>query len=240
MGILRATPRAVAHYVRRAPGTFVWLTILLITTYVVRHLSPGFENHFLERRSTNIHNLWKDPVRVLIGSAMYLDGGTWLFYFVLYNLFHVPAERWLGTGRWLAVCAVAHVGATYLSEGVLLLAIHYGHAPHHDVFVRDIGVSYALAGVQGVLTFRLPWRWARWAYGFCVLAFYGAALVQGRTFTDVGHFTSVLIGMACWPVGRWWAARHSGPRAPARWSDGSAGGDAGGGNDGSGGPPPSG
>ncbi|GLF95585.1 rhomboid-like protein [Streptomyces yaizuensis] len=191
--------------VRSAPGTYMWLSVLFVTTVLMRHMSPAFEAAFLQERSTNIHQLSTHPVRVLISSAFWIDGGGWLSYAVLYTLFHAPAERWLGTLRWLMVAVAAHVLATLVSEGVLLWAIRHGLAPHSAVDTLDIGVSYALAGVIAVLTYHLapPWRYG---YLAAVLVVYGIPLVTGRTFTDIGHFTSVLIGLACWPL-----TRHRGP-----------------------------
>ncbi|WP_441248419.1 rhomboid-like protein [Kitasatospora sp. McL0602] len=189
------------RYVRSAPGTYIWLAILFVTTLIIRHVSPEFADGILEKRSTNIEYLSQDPVRVLITSALWIAGGGWFFYFVLYNIFHVPAERWLGTRRWLAVLLIAHVGATFISEGVLLWAIDHGHAPESARYTLDYGVSYALAGIEAVLTYLIvaPWRYL---YVAGVLFFYGAALVNGRTFTDVGHFTAVLLGLACYPITR--------------------------------------
>ena len=197
----RGPGAAVLDYVRRAPGTYLWLLVLLFTTYVMHRINPAMADSFLRKRSTNLHQLATNPVRVLFASTLWLDGGGWLGMFVLYNLFHVPAERWLGTLRWFAVVAVAHVGATYLSEGVLYWAIHHGRAPASAVNTLDVGVSYALAGAQAVLVYRIapPWRYV---YLVGVLAWYGQALVHGRTFTDVGHFTSVLLGLACYPLTR--------------------------------------
>lgn len=199
-------------YVRRAPGTFVWLAVLLATTVVMHHLSPTALNDVLGDRSTNLHHLRQDPVRVLISSAFWLAGGSWLGYVVLYNLFHVPAERWLGTWRWLTVVVVAHVGATYLSEGVLYLAIRHGRAPESAVNTLDIGISYALAGVMAVLTYRIapPWRYP---YVVGVLLVYGLPLLGGLTFTDIGHFTAALIGLGCYPLTR----ARPGTWDPAAW-----------------------
>ncbi|MFE0463057.1 rhomboid-like protein [Kitasatospora sp. NPDC058965] len=193
--------RACARYVGRAPGTYVWLAVLLLTTQIIHHVSPEFANHLLRRRSTNLHELSKSPVRVLISSAFWIAGGGWWFYFVFYNIFHVPAERWLGTARWLAVVAVAHVGATYLSEGVLYWAIQHGYAPERARFTLDYGVSYALAGVEAVLTYLIvrPWRYL---YVAGVVLFYGLALISSRDFTSVGHFSAVLLGLACYPITR--------------------------------------
>ena len=192
---------AVWHYVRRAPGTFLWLLALAVTTHVMNRMNPAFQDQFLRQRSTNLHELSQRPVRVLIASAFWLDGGGWFGYFLLYNLFHVPAERWLGTRRWLGVVAFAHVGATYLSEGVLYWAVRRGTAPASAVNTLDVGVSYALAGVQAVLVYRLAAPW-RWFYLAAVLLWYGSALVHGRTFTDVGHFTAAVLGLLCYPLTR--------------------------------------
>ncbi|WP_237536637.1 rhomboid-like protein [Streptomyces sp. SID5785] len=188
-----------AAWVRSAPGTYLWLAALFVTTVAVHHMSPDFEQAFLRQRSTNLHELSENPVRVLVASAFWIDGSSWWPYAVLYTLFHAPAERWLGTPRWLAVAAAAHVLATLISEGALLWAIRHGHAPTSSVNTLDIGVSYALAGVAAVLTYRIPRPW-RYAYLAALLAFYGAPLVTGRTFTDLGHATAALIGLCCRPL----------------------------------------
>lgn len=162
-------------------------------------MSPDFEEDFLRQRSTNIHELTQDPLRVLATSAFWIDGGRWIPYAVLYTVFHAPAERWLGTLRWLAVVVLAHVLASLVSEGVLAWAIRHGHVPWSAANTLDVGVSYALAGVIAVLTYRIPRPW-RYVYLFAVLVFYGIPLVTGRSFTDLGHFTAVLIGLACYPL----------------------------------------
>lgn len=195
------TLRAVWCYVRRAPGTFVWLAILFLTTVLIRHVDPHTANRILERHSTNLHYLSKSPVRVLITSAFYIAGGGWWFYLIVYNIFHVPAERWLGTARWLAVAVIAHVGATYLSEGVLSWAINHQLAPEKARFTLDYGVSYALAGVEAVLVYLIATPW-RYVYLVGLLGFYGLGIVQSRDFTSIGHFSAVLLGLACYPLTR--------------------------------------
>ncbi|MEV7087715.1 rhomboid-like protein [Streptomyces sp. NPDC093085] len=193
--------RTVRAWVGRAPGTYLWLAALFVTTVALHRMSPAFEEHFLRQRSTNIHELSTDPLRVLVSSAFWIDGGTWLPYAVLYTVFHAPAERWLGTPRWLGVVVLAHVGATLISEGVLAWAVRTGHAPQAAVDTLDIGVSYALAGVAAVLTYRIPRPW-HLPYLGAVLIFFGTPLVIGRSFTDLGHFAAVVIGLGCYPLTR--------------------------------------
>ncbi|MER5885069.1 rhomboid-like protein [Streptomyces sp. NPDC001941] len=209
--------RTLRHRARRwitgAPGTYLWLAALFVTAVAVHHMSPEFEDEFLRQRSTNIHELTSKPVRVLISSAFWLDGGGWLPYAALYTLFHAPAEHWLGTRRWLGVVAAAHVLATLISQSVLAWAIRHGHAPAGAANTLDVGVSYALAGVVGVLVYRLapPWRWL---YLAVVLVVYATPLLSSVTFTDIGHFTALLIGLGCYPLTR---GRPGGPWDPAAW-----------------------
>ncbi|MFD7885565.1 rhomboid-like protein [Streptomyces bauhiniae] len=209
--------RVVAGYVRSAPGTYVWLAILFVTTVAMHHMSPEFEKEFLRQRSTNIHELSQNPVRVLITSGMWIDGGHWLPYVVAYSVFHAQVERWVGTARWVVVCVAAHVLATLISELALLRAINDGHAPASAVNTLDIGVSYALAGVMGVLAYRIAAPW-RYPYLAVLLAVYTVPLVDGRTFTDVGHALAALIGLACYPLvrdrGSTWRPFRS-PAAPS-------------------------
>ncbi|MEV0062814.1 rhomboid-like protein [Nocardia sp. NPDC050718] len=192
---------AVWRWVRSAPGTYLWLAALAVTTVIIRRLPDDEARQWLGHRSTNLHHLAEDPVRVLIGSAFWTDGGSWFAYAVLFTLFHANTERWLGTLRWLAVAVVAHVGATYLSEGVLLWAIRNDDAPARAMYTLDVGVSYALAGVAAVLAYRLVTPW-RWLYIMGVLAVVLPPVFVNRTFTDVGHASAAAIGFACYPLTR--------------------------------------
>ncbi|MFE2263390.1 rhomboid-like protein [Streptomyces griseosporeus] len=207
--------RRMWGYVRDAPGTYLWLGVLFLTTVALHHMSPEFEQEFLRARSTNLRELSSDPVRVLIASAMWIEGGRWVPYAVLYSVFHAQAERWLGTVRWLAVCVVAHVGATLVSQGALLWAIRAGVAPRSAVDAMDVGVSYALAGVVGVLVYRIPGTAWRYGYLLAVLAVYGVPLALGPTFTDLGHGVGLLTGLACRPLVRGRPGKTRNPKETA-------------------------
>lgn len=201
-------PKSLAHaawdYVCSAPATFSWLAVLLATTIAMKQFSPDFRRRFVLHHSTNLHELSHNPIRVLVTSALWLDGGNWWPYLILYCVFHAPVERWLGTARWLAVVVVSHVGATYISQSIVYYDIRHGTAPGSAAFISDIGVSYALAGVQGVLAYLItpPWRYI---YAMALIAYYGYPVLYNsgyRAFTDVGHFTALLLGLACYPLTR--------------------------------------
>jgi hypothetical protein len=199
--------RAVWRYVRCAPATFAWLIVLTVTTILISRITPELRDRFLRQRSTNLHELTNHPIRVLISSALWIDGGGLWVYYILYNVFHVPVERMLGTSRWFAVVVAAHVGATYLSEGAVYWEVRHGYLPRSAIYTLDVGVSYALAGVEAVLAYLIASPWS-YFYAAALVLYYGYRLVFGNTFTDLGHFSALMIGFACFPLtrvyeGRW-------------------------------------
>ena len=206
LGVMVSAAKAVWHYLRRAPATFVWLIILTVTTYLISRVEPEFRDRFLRQRSTNLHELSTNPIRVLISSALWIDGGGLWIYYLLYNVFHVPVERMLGTARWFAVVVASHVGATYLSEGAVYWEVRHGYLPHSAIFTLDVGVSYALAGVEAVLAYLIATPWS-YVYAGLLILYYGFHLIVGNTFTDLGHFSALMIGFACFPLTRHYTDR---------------------------------
>jgi hypothetical protein len=194
------------HFVIGAPLTYLWLAALLVTTIIKDHFLTKRELHeVLLDGSTNIHHLLKDPLEVLIYSLLWIDGRHWVPYLVLFTLFLAPAEQWLGHLRWATVGLTAHVGATYVSEGLLDLAIDFHRAPHKLVNAADIGVSYFLVGVMAVLTYHVARPW-RWGYLAILLVIYGYPLTRidlnDPDFTAIGHFTAILIGLCFYRMAR--------------------------------------
>lgn len=198
--MLTHLPRDAWHYVRTAPGTYLWLAALLGTTLAVHRLPPDRARALLTRNSTNLTRLRAAPIKVLITSGFFIAGADWWFYAAVYSLFQAPVEHWLGTWRWLAVVLIAHVGATLVSQGWLALRIRRGRLPEELRDVDDYGVSYALAGSMALLTFVIDAPW-RYVYLPCVLLFYGTDYARRRDFTGLGHVTAVLLGLSCFWIG---------------------------------------
>ena len=191
-------------FVRSAPLTYAWLIVLGCTTAIEQGLNRRQLHHLLVHRSTNLHHLGTDPIKVLIESLLWINGRHWLAYVayvVIFTVFVAPAEHWLGWRRWLAVGLIAHVVATYLSEGVLYLRIELGTARESLVNVTDIGVSYFVVGLVAVLAYHITVPW-RWAYIAAVLVTFTVALVCRSGFTGLGHLFAVAIGLCCYPLTR--------------------------------------
>ncbi|MGB6207854.1 rhomboid-like protein [Mycobacterium sp.] len=192
---------AAWRFVRTAPLTYVWLTVLLVTTIIQRQLGQRELHTVLVHGSTNLHELATDPLRVLFESLLWIDGRYWTPYLVLFTLFLAPAEQWLGQIRWLTVGLTAHIGATYISEGVLYLAIQHHLAPERLVHARDIGVSYFLVGVVAVLSYHVAKPW-RWGYLAVLIVLFTGLVISDPKFTAIGHFAAIFIGLLFYPMAR--------------------------------------
>lgn len=192
---------AVWRFVRSAPLTYLWLAVLLFTTIIQHILSRRQLYTVLVHRSTNLYHLARDPLEVLFSSLLWIDGRYWTPYLVLFSLFLAPAERWLGQIRWLTVGLTAHTGATYISEGLLYLAIQHHLAPERLVHARDIGVSYFLVGVIAVLGYRIAQPW-RWGYLAILIVIFTVLMIFNLNFTAIGHFAAIFIGLCFYPLAR--------------------------------------
>ncbi|MEU4731555.1 rhomboid-like protein [Streptomyces sp. NPDC023588] len=201
--------RPLRSWIRSSPGTHIWLLIIAVTSIVVVIAPDRVEHVLLHRNSSNIHQLDKYPVRALLSSAFWIENPASLaLYAVLFELFHAPVERWLGTLRWLTIVATAHIVATLVSQKVLLMAIQDHRAPRSMTRVVDIGVSYGLAAAVGVLTYRLPGPW-KWIYLTGAVAFFAGPLATGGTFTDLGHAIALAVGLLAWPLTRHVVSRET-------------------------------
>lgn len=207
----RSWPHVLVHLVGSAPVTFSWLAVLFMTT-ALQHLLPRLHlRELLHQNSTNLHHLASDPVRVLWSSLLWIDGYAWWPYLLVFCLFLAPAERWLGSLRFAIAGLTAHIVATYLSEGYLYWQIQEAAVSPRYLNARDVGVSYFVVGIVGLLTYRIARPW-RWLYLLIAGAWFVMPVALGPTFTAVGHFSALLIGLALYPLSR---GRPAPPLDPA-------------------------
>lgn len=194
-------PRTVG-YVRSAPATYVYLAVLFVTSWILQTSSSRIADALLQERSTNLHHLARDPLRVLLSSAFWVGSvRDWLAWVVLLSLFAAPVERWIGTTRTVLIFVIGHVGATLATAAGLWVALHSDLVESSVVNARDVGASYGFAAVAAVLTYGLPGR-PRLLYAGALIAFAGASLALNHNFTYWGHLIALAIGFACYPLVR--------------------------------------
>ena len=125
--------RTAGRLFRDAPATLTWLGIIIATSIVQSSLPAPRAARILHHTSTNLKNLLNLKVRVLATSAFWLDSDLLFAQLVLWTIVFIailaPAERWLGTKRWLVAVLVSHVGATIITAARLWLLIKLGRQP---------------------------------------------------------------------------------------------------------------
>ena len=190
----------VTAYVRAAPFTFAYLALLLVTTGVLAASSERGRTTLLRASSTNLNHLAREPVRVLVASALWLQGFSVLTWALLFVVVLAAVERALGTRRALALFAAGHVGATLLTALGLWIGIRAGaFSPGLDDTI-DVGVSYGFVAAAAAFTFLLPRR-VRLPYAAALVGYLVFRLVAGQTYTDAGHLVALSIGYCLWWTG---------------------------------------
>jgi Rieske Fe-S protein len=204
----------VAGLGRAAPGTLIYLFTLLITQLTLNTVDERLGRRLLLSESTNLHNMARSPVQVLIGSAFWTDTSPWLTYLLFAALLAVmvPVEQWLGTGRWLVTFASGHIGATLATLLATGYALRSGLLHPTIANVPDVGASYGLFAAAGILTYRLSRTPLRYTWLALYLVGLATALVINHQIADLGHTCAFLIGLALWPLAR---GRHRVAAQPA-------------------------
>jgi hypothetical protein len=190
------------------PFTFWYLALLLASTIVIRAVSPQTAQEILSWSSTSSANLHRHLFRVLIASALWVDGRYW-WYVVLFSLVFAPVERRIGARWTIAVFASAHVLATLASELPIGWQVRHHLLPRAMAHLSDFGVSYGFFGVLGIaiLMLRGWWRWTALVLAEAAVVLPWFAASDGPTADPslIGHPLSLHIGLLGWLP---WAVRH--------------------------------
>jgi hypothetical protein len=191
------TPKAKA-YMRSAPGTFTYLFVLVITTWVLQTSTSRVAKTLLLASSTNLHHLVIDPMPVLFGSAFWVSGGDELLLtLVLFIVFAARVERWLGTARTVTVFFIGHIGATLLVALWLWASLNFAVVRSPVTNAQDVGASYGFAALVGILAFRRSGP-RRWIYIGIAIIFIAIYLAFQPSFTNWGHGLALVIGLSCY------------------------------------------
>ena len=161
-------------------------------------------------------------MNVLVFSAFVVDSPWSVWILPLLVVVFGAAQRWVGRAATILVAACGHVFGTF----VVALLVNTGIA-HHQLSRRladdpDVGVSYGVVALAGLLVFRVPARYRGRASvaGTVLLAL---VLALSQTFTDLGHLAAWALGVSTGFVGtRIRKTRHQAVR-PSEMPDGSFG-----------------
>jgi hypothetical protein len=193
-------PGRVLHLVQSRDLALGYAAVVVTSVVVVFSRPHGEAARVVLDSSTNLHNLRADPILVLLLSAFVVSSPWSLWVLPVLVWAYGAAQRWLGRTATVLVALFGHVFSTVF-VGVLLTA---GIA-HHQLSRRvarepDVGVSYGLATVLGLLTYRLPPRHRHRVVALGTVALVGMVAVS-QTFTDLGHLVAWGIGLSMGFVG---------------------------------------
>ena len=196
------TLRRITKWISSAPATSAYLLVLVATTAVLSSSSQRSDDQLLLSVSTNLHQLTRDPVRVLIASAFWTSGWWELaLWTALFAAILAPVERRIGWRRTTLTFAAGHLGATLVVATGLWIGIQLGARDPGDVVAQDVGASYGFFAVAALAAYLLAPRY-RIRYLAAIVVYVVAAAALFHTFTDFGHLAAVAIGLACYPLVR--------------------------------------
>jgi hypothetical protein len=201
--------RRLVELLRGTDLAWAYAAVVVAVAIVVRVLPGTRPEDLVLDTSTNLDNLRHTPLLVL-GASAFVVAPVWGLW-ILAPLVAVfaAAQRWLGRAATVIVAVFGHVGATLFVAALLAAGINDGVVDAELARAPDVGVSYGLAAVAGVLVGRVPRRWRLW-YALGVLAVALGTLLPDPDFTAVGHVTAVLVGFALAVL----ATRRPEPAAP--------------------------
>ncbi len=182
-------------WVRGRQVGVAYALIVLVVTVVLQALPAEMRERVVLRASTNLVNLREQPLTVLAASAFVLGTWTSVLELPVLVLAYGAVQRWLGWRASVLAGVLGHVGATLFVAVILVTGIARGDIALRVAAVTDVGVSYGMASVGGLLVARVSRRWLplylAGAFGYLVYGF-----LHDRSFTALGHATAFAIGIS--------------------------------------------
>lgn len=188
-----------ARLVAGAPLTTCYVLVLLVSTILLRHVSAAQADRLLDFSSTDVAHLGRDPLLVLVLSALWLPGQLWFPFGVVLLVTAAPLERHIGSALVALVFLSGHVLATLLTELPVAAAIGLGWLPAASGHRIDVGASYGLLAVVAVFVGGLS-RLRGLAVLVLAWGLVAGFALSGPDMTMYGHALAVVIGVCWWPV----------------------------------------
>ncbi|MEE1927613.1 rhomboid-like protein [Streptomyces sp. TRM 70351] len=201
------------------PFTFCYLLLLAVTTVLTEIGDPAAVSRWLAGSSTDVQNLAKEPLFVLVASALIYQGALLSPYVLGFVLALTGLERRVGGWRTAVVFVAGHVLATLATQLTVAAAVALEHLPESSLTRLQYGITCGVLACAGALAGVLRVVWARWLLLAAVTTVVVAELVSlTDPVTDWSHLLALLTGIALWPPLRRYqrtgSAAHPRPAVP--------------------------
>jgi hypothetical protein len=174
--------------------------VALVYAFIVVAVAVGFSvgstsahQRMILEVSTNLANLRRRPLSVLVESAFVVSGLQALVNLPTLVVVYTVSQRWVGRFATIFVGILGHVGATLFVSTLLASGISHGRLSRGVARVSDVGVSYGVACVAAFVVTQVPRRWRRW-YAAVLVAYFAGPLVWDPNFTNIGHSAALVLG----------------------------------------------
>ena len=186
----------------------VYAVLVVVVSVVAATQPPSLLRDIVQTSSTNLVNMRQRPLSVLFASAFVISPVSGLWIVVPMVVAYGGLQRWLGRASLFVVAVLGHIGATLFVATMEITELAKGRVGFSIAVSPDVGVSYGLAAVAGVLVVRVPDPWRRRYVIASLIVIVGQFLIL-RNFTGLGHLTAWLIGLAvAVPVSGAMGTRH--------------------------------
>lgn len=191
--VARLGPRLLAA-VRGRDLAVSYAGVVIVVAIALSLVPSRVADRFILDSSTNLVNLRQHPPFVLVVSA-FVEPAVWHVWIVVPLVWaYGTLQRWLGRGAVLITVVLGHVGTTLFVATVLTAGMVHGRIALAEDRATDVGVSYGLVTVMGLLSLRVPPRWQGWYLAGISLGLVGQLLIV-RSFTDLGHLVAWILGL---------------------------------------------
>ncbi|MBT2382047.1 hypothetical protein J7E86_00275 [Streptomyces sp. ISL-11] len=186
----------------RTPFAFVYGLVLLATAVYTDLGDPDTVDQLLRDSSTDAAHLAEQPLLVLVASALWVAGGLYSLYGLLFAVVVSALERRVGGARTAGVFLLGHVLATLATELPVAGAVAAGRLPEASLHRLDYGISFGVMSCIGALAGLLPRRSGRAVLGLAVLMCAQDLVEFADPLASWGHPIALLTGVACCPLVR--------------------------------------
>ncbi|MGK5731197.1 rhomboid-like protein [Streptomyces sp. URMC 124] len=191
--LLRALPTPLG-----TPFTFFYGLVLLATALYTHYGDEATVNTLLRESSTDAAHLAEQPLVVLLASALWIAGGLYSLFGILFVLVVRALERRVGGARAAGVFLLGHVLATLATELPVAGAVAAGRLPEASLHRLDYGISFGVMACTGALAGLLGRRGKRTVLGLAFVMCAQDLVEFADPLASWGHPIALLTGMACW------------------------------------------
>jgi len=201
---MSAMAGALARLVVRSDVALGYAAIVLVVFVHMELIGGARAAAIVAQASTNLQNLRTHPLAALTWSAFVVSEPAELLLLPVLVVAFALAQHFFGRAAVLVSVLIGHLLATLCVAVTLVTSIFHGVLQPNVSQATDVGFSYGLACVSGLLVLVVPPGRRRLLYLIALFAAWSWAILLGPpvlnltspTFTDLGHLLALLTGLA--------------------------------------------